>query len=250
MLRHVLFDLSLFEDESDRESSQKRVLWLLEALTRCNQLYLQQHPETPLIYKSGIKYKIPEQFKQSDVPEIGTISDYLAQMNAPSKVMRALKTVSQMCGGGEHFRDIPRIIENNGGDCDNVASWRAAELRELGIPADPYITWRKRPDGGMTYHVVVKLADGSIEDPSLLLGMGGASREPDRQKEEAKLGERLGDLLSGNTYSVFGPRAVTIDRVTGSVRMNPLSTVLGATSSDKARWARELRLALLRKRAA
>jgi glutathione S-transferase len=32
MLRHVLFDMSLFDGEHDRENSQKRVLWLLEEL--------------------------------------------------------------------------------------------------------------------------------------------------------------------------------------------------------------------------
>jgi hypothetical protein len=155
MLRHVLFDLSLFMDESDRANSQKRVLWLLEALTRCNQLYLQQHPETPLIYQSGIEYKVPQQFERADLPEADAVQDFLAKSNPPQSVVKAFKTLVSMCGGGEHFRDIPRIIENGGGDCDNVASWRTAELRQLGIAAKPYITWRRRMDGGMTYHVVV-----------------------------------------------------------------------------------------------
>ena len=93
------------------------------------------------------------------------------------------------------------VITHN---CDNVASWRAAELRELGVNAKPYITWRQRPDGGTTYHVIVRYEDGSSEDPSLLLGMGSPGREADRQEEERKLGERMGDLLSGNYASTFG----------------------------------------------
>ena len=228
MLRHVLFDLSLFEGEDDRANSQKRVLWLLEALTRCNQLYLENNPDTPLIYKSGIVYKVPEQFKQSDVPEIGAISEYLASSKAPKAVQNALKTVSQMCGGGEHFRDIPRIIENGGGDCDNVAAWRTAELRHLGVAAKPYITWRQRPDGGMTYHVIVLWPDGSSEDPSLLLGMGGPGREPDRREEERKLGERTGDFLQG------------VARLRASKQQDD---VLG---NETRRWARDLKKALRR----
>lgn len=163
-LRHILFDLDLFPNESERESSQDKILALLQALTYLNQLYLRDHPETPPIYKSGITYKLPEQFSGDGF-------------------------------GGEHFRDIPRILENGGGDCDNVASWRAAELREMGINARPYITWRKRADGGTTYHVIVLWPDGGSEDPSLLLGMGGADRADQRAEEVRKLDERLHTML-------------------------------------------------------
>lgn len=203
MLRHVLFDLSLFADDSDRENSQKRVLWLLQALTNCDRLYLQQNPDTPLIYQSGIKYKVPAQFEQEEVPEIDAVRKFLDKNNAPASVLKALTTLSDMTGGGEHFRDIPRILENGGGDCDNVASWRCAELNEMGIDAKPFITWRKRPDGGTTYHVCVLIPPGpgekypTHEDPSLLLGMGGAARAADRAEEERKLGERTADFITG-----------------------------------------------------
>lgn len=197
MLRHVLFDLSLFPSEDERPNSQKRVLWLLQALVNCDRLYLQQHPETPLIYKSGIQYKVPAQFEQEKVPEIDVLSEYMDKVGAPDNVRGALKSLAGMVGGGEHFRDIPRIIENGGGDCDNVASWRAAELCELGIPAKPYITSRQRADGGTTYHVVVLWPDGTHEDPSLLLGMGGAARAAEKAEEERKLGERTADFISG-----------------------------------------------------
>jgi len=197
MLRHVLFDMNLFDGEDERENSQKRILWLLEALTCCNQLWLKQHPETPLIYNSGIKYKVPAQFERDDSPEISTIRAFLMKNSAPRDVMSAFKMVDQACGGGEVFREIPRIIENGGGDCDNVASWRAAELRQHGIQASPYITWRRRADGGMTYHVVVRWPDGSSEDPSLLLGMGGEDRAADRAEEERKLHERRDNFIEG-----------------------------------------------------
>lgn len=196
MLRHVLFDMALFANEAERENSQKRVLWLLEALTCCNQLYLQQHPETPLIYQSGIKYIQPAQFEHANVPEVAALKEYLTKQNAPGYLFNALDKLYNIVGGGEIFREIPRILLNGGGDCDNVASWRCAELRELGINACPYITWRTRSDGGMTYHVIVRWPDGSSEDPSLLLGMGGASRAQDRAEEERKLAERLGNYVA------------------------------------------------------
>jgi hypothetical protein len=212
MLRHVLFDLDLFRTEADRANSQKRVLVLLEALTLCDQFYLEEHPNTPLIYQSGIKYKMPAQFEKEENPEIARIAEYLSTNNAPAGIKSALKTLSNQIGGGETFRDIPRILENGGGDCDNCASWRAAEIRHrLGIAAKPYITWRKRADGGTTYHVIVIWPDGSSEDPSLLLGMpkddGGASL----REEQRKLGERAGEMLN----ALAAPRA---EKIVGEAR--------------------------------
>ncbi len=188
MLKYVLFDVSFFDGEADRANSQKRVLCLLEALTWINQIYLREHPEAPLIYQSGIVYKAPAQFEV--VPEVALLRAYLDKHGPDARVSAALDTVNSMIGG-ERFREVPRIIENGGGDCDNCAAWRCAELRErLGVDAKPYITWRKRADGGTTYHVIVRWPDGASEDPSLLLGMGGPERDADREHEFEKLGER------------------------------------------------------------
>ena len=51
--------------------------------------------------------------------------------------------------------------------------------------------------------------DGSSEDPSLLLGMGGAAKAKERHEEERKLAERMVDFVEGvkaNKYveTVFG----------------------------------------------
>ena len=200
MLRHILFDVEFFANDGnvvDRANSRKRVLCLLEALVWINRLYLQQHPETPLIYQSGIKYIVPEQFEKAHLPEVAAVREYLTKKGASEDVQAAFKMIADQMGAGEHFRDIPQILANGGGDCDNVASWRAAELRELGIDAKPYITWRRREDGGTTYHVIVLWPDGSSEDPSLLLGMGGSARDIDRLAEQEKLGERTGEYLAG-----------------------------------------------------
>lgn len=197
MLRYILFDTNFFESEKDRASSQKRVLILLNALTWCNQLYLREHPETPLIYSSNIEYKVPAQFEREYLPEVEKVRAWLLKKGAPDEIAAAFKDMADQLGAGEHFREIPRIIENGGGDCDNLAAWRAAELRERGIMARPFITWRQRADGGTTYHVCVLWPDGTHEDPSLLCGMGGAAREADRAEEERKLAERTADYISG-----------------------------------------------------
>ena len=213
MLRHVLFDLDLFRTEADRANSQKRVLVLLEALTLCDQFYLAEHPETPLIYQSGIRYKMPAQFEKEENPEIARIAEFLEQSNAPNGIKSALKTLSNQIGGGETFRDIPRILENGGGDCDNVACWRAAELRfRLGADVSPYITWRKRPDGGVTYHVICRWnGDGSSEDPSLLLGMKKDDGGVSLREEQEKLAERASEMLNAM-------RAPLIEQVVGEAR--------------------------------
>lgn len=74
-------------------------------------------------------------------------------------------------------------------NCDNLCAWRAAELRAAGIRAEPVIKWQHIPrevalqlgypaniipPGGLSMvHVLVRHPDGTIEDPSKLLGMGG-----------------------------------------------------------------------------
>ena len=121
-------------------------------------------------------------------------------------------------------------------NCDNLAAWRVAELRQGRIPARPYMTKRRRFDGGVTYHALViwpSLAElcrlGLIpaallrgrddvdyetsEDPSLLLGMGGARRIRDRAEEIRKNRERC-DLLraaKGSAVRAVPPAVPSVD---------------------------------------
>ncbi len=84
--------------------------------------------------------------------------------------------------------------------CDNLNTWRCAELRQAGIPARPMMTSRSRM-GGTTYHAIVRwppFGDAisgnpfmdSDEDPSLLLGMSQPQRKVERDIEIAKNIER------------------------------------------------------------
>jgi hypothetical protein len=98
-LRFILLEAGgLFSEDSDQEISEDAILLFMEMLCQWNEMYLRKHPNTPHIYESGIVYKRPEQMA-------GRVSfeDETRDLNAFRR--------------GEHFRDIPAILENNGGDC-------------------------------------------------------------------------------------------------------------------------------------
>jgi len=112
---------------------------LLEALTMANVAYLLTHPQTPALYKAGVRY-VPE-------PD-----------------------------GVDEWQDIPDTIERRSGDCEDLACWRVAELRVSGeVGTTRHISVADLPDNSgrlvTTYHISVRRQDGRIEDPSRLLGM-------------------------------------------------------------------------------
>lgn len=127
---------------------------LLDALVKVDQLYLLSHHVPPL-YQSGVVY--------ADEPW----QDH------------------------EDFAPVPTILSRGFGDCDDLAPWRCAELRNQGRKASIRIAWRKIPGKGKMFHIIVRRPfeaaafdpkymfiprDGSrtmIEDPSIRLGMRG-----------------------------------------------------------------------------
>lgn len=90
--------------------------------------------------------------------------------------------------GHEDWKDIPQLYADLEGDCEDLACARSGELlsgkglilrggryvsQRHPIKARPCIKWQKI--GDMTLiHVMVLHPDGSIEDPSKLLGMRGS----------------------------------------------------------------------------
>jgi hypothetical protein len=110
-----------------------RVCLLAQSLINADLL---KYRKFPLIYESGVRYQMEPR-------------------------------------GLEEFRDIPTILKNGCGDCDDLACWRVAELwMRFGINARPVFTCRMQPNGMRMYHILVQYPDGHIEDPSLILGMG------------------------------------------------------------------------------
>jgi hypothetical protein len=71
--------------------------------------------------------------------------------------------------GAEHFDHAARVLARGNGDCDDLAPWHAASLRQSGEdPGARAIVYQSGPN---RWHAVVRRSDGSIDDPSLEAGM-------------------------------------------------------------------------------
>jgi hypothetical protein len=112
---------------------------LLELSTLANQQWLRTHPDTPNLYLSGVRYR--------------------------------RETTTHGGHNEERFLTIPWVLHLGWGDCDDLAPWRAAELRESLV--DPYAAARSVRMDPFTWHIIVLRGNGQVEDPSRLLGMEG-----------------------------------------------------------------------------
>jgi hypothetical protein len=120
---------------------------MAEFLTRLNEKWLREHPETPALYESGAFYVLQPEYWLT-IPWAITIG----------------------------------IRLGHGLDCKVLSAWRAAELRVRGNEPTAACIWSAHLSGPkLVYHVRVRRGDGRIEDPSAYLGMhaalpaGGAS---------------------------------------------------------------------------
>jgi hypothetical protein len=107
----------------------------LEGLTRVNELILDKRPDLPPLYAAGVRWK-----------------------NRPH----------------ENWRRADMIACEGWGDCEGIASWRAAELRQgRGVygECDPFARVNCYHTGPKKYHAIVMRGDDTIEDPSVVLGM-------------------------------------------------------------------------------
>lgn len=138
-MRRVDLRVELFSSESARAGSEEILRLLLAALCRADVLYLQANPNTPDIFKAGVRYR-----REPD--------------------------------GIEEWRSIPYVIANGEGDCEDLACWLAAQERVRGVMAEPHFYFRMIGTLSM-YHIVVRYPDGRIVDPSALLGMGSNAPE-------------------------------------------------------------------------
>ena len=67
--------------------------------------------------------------------------------------------------GAERWQGAGELLRSGMGDCEDLAAYRAAELRMEGEPATVGVIRTRRG----SFHAVVRRADGSIEDPSRIL---------------------------------------------------------------------------------
>jgi hypothetical protein len=107
---------------------------LVKVLIVADRLHLQAHPTTPKLYAAGIRYL-------REGPD------------------------------SENYQNIPRTLELKTGDCEDLAAWRIAELQEEGEDVHLVIREYDEPQDETDYHLLVGRADGSVEDPSAILGM-------------------------------------------------------------------------------
>lgn len=87
----------------------------------------------------------------------------------------------------EEFGGVSVVLKRGWGDCDDLAPWRCAELRNKGENATLRVQWKRQPSGRKLYHILVRRPAGVkdfdprfmvkapngtiIEDPSRALGM-------------------------------------------------------------------------------
>jgi hypothetical protein len=135
----------------------------VHAAAEHNLVLLENHPQTPALYQSGARFQVSPR------------------------------------GIPERVQSIVQVSKDGGGDCADLCAWRLAELWRDDLKtqgkrvANCKVYWRDRcphcrsevttPKGycptcsrpylkpAREYHAEVRRADGTVEDPSRLLGM-------------------------------------------------------------------------------
>lgn len=78
----------------------------------------------------------------------------------------------------ETWRTAQEVARSGFGDCEDLAAYRVAELRNKNIDPKASVGVRKSSCG---FHAVVNRGDGTTEDPSAKLGMNGPDDMPPPQ---------------------------------------------------------------------
>lgn len=126
------------------EGRYELIMHMLEGLIGINEIYLSSYPDTPQLYESGVVYT--DQVPEADPFSTGMQTD--------------------------RWQDIPRLLMTGAGACEDLASWRVAELRAQGdLGADVTVLTQPDGQGNVLYHIRVIKGDGTLEDPSAVLGM-------------------------------------------------------------------------------
>lgn len=159
-----------FSTPEAARKSEDVLLRILGIMAMLSLFELRQHPELPRLYESGVRYVPPDQaagswVEKSKIPKIVKCLTECGMK--PDKVAIIVRLIE----GAEIFQDILTLFEAGKGDCDRLVVARLAELWNAGLMASPYLIPYPNESGGKTYHAVIDHADGSIEDPSAILGM-------------------------------------------------------------------------------
>ncbi len=115
----------------------------IEPLVYANEEWLRRNAGAPSIYESGVIY-------QDQAPVIDPFDDDEET---------------------DWWQDTARLLETGAGSCEDLAAWRVAELHLAGETSAQLDVIAQETGNDVLYHVRVKREDGSIEDPSVVLGM-------------------------------------------------------------------------------
>lgn len=74
--------------------------------------------------------------------------------------------------GSEIFKIIPCVLRDGFGDCEDLATWRVAELRFQGEKNTQVMIKKWLVGEFIQFHILVRRENGQDEDPSRILGMG------------------------------------------------------------------------------
>lgn len=113
----------------------------LEGLTGVNEVLMRRDPSIPPLYSTGAIWEL----RPGDPTE-------------------------------KEWRYAHDVATTGWGDCQDLSAYRTAELRVTG--EDPAAQVRVYPTGKNRYHAVVARGDGSVEDPSVILGMNPIPEAP------------------------------------------------------------------------
>jgi hypothetical protein len=185
-----------FDTPEDREDSEDLIMRFLGLNCRYNKAYLRKNPETPSLYDSHVVYTPPDQADGRKPLSRDWLKKLLKMLRDQEVDPETALMIVRMLKGIEIFLDIPALYRRGKGDCNELVPVRIAELWRAGIAASPYLISAPNDRGGTSYHAIVLWPDGSSEDPSLILGMGGPTRADERREEIRKSKERWGNYIA------------------------------------------------------
>lgn len=120
-----------------RRAKERTIEAMANGLALVNVEYLNAFPNTPLLYESGLYYCDDDTFRVKDP-----------------------------------WNDIPVMLEKGCGNCTAIVAWRLAELWRMGHDdAEADAIHQTLPNGKTLFHLRIRRGNGSIEDPSKVLGM-------------------------------------------------------------------------------
>ena len=121
----------------DPEALVERAWGLVEAVVLIN-LSIMRRIQVPPLYSAGVPYR--------------------QEPRGPEEFANCLQVLGL----------APRLRRpGKWADCDDAVAYRVAELRMRGEPAEARIVWRKHLP--QSKHAQVRRADGTIEDPCMIL---------------------------------------------------------------------------------